>query len=323
MKLFKLLATWSLAVGLIVAPASAQSDYPSRTVTIIIPFGAGGGTDNLIRTFLPQFQEALGTTVVVDNRPGAASVIGTEAVARAAPDGYTVLAVDSSILINPALRNNLPYDTLKDLEPVSLLATGPVVLVAHPDAEADSLGELLELARQRPGELAFASGGYGAAPHLAIELMQKEANVKVNHIPYQGTGPATTDLVAGHVHYMFNGLSATKPHLDSGALKALAITGDKRHPAAPDVPTFTELGYPKINPISIWGAWVPAGTPDEIKTKLSEAFSRAVRNPKVADTLIGLGYFAVGSTPDEYRQKAIEEIQLWSNVVKTAGIKLD
>lgn len=323
MKLFRLLASASLAAGLMVAPAASQSDYPSDTVTLVIPFGAGGGTDNLIRTFLPQLQEALGTTVIVDNRPGAGSVIGTGAVARAAPDGYTVLAVDSSILTNPALRKNLPYDTLKDLEPVSLLATGPVVLVAHPDADADSFDELLEMARERPGELAFASGGHGAAPHLAIELMQMEAKVEVNHIPYQGTGPATTDLVGGHVQHMFNGLSATKPHLDSGALKALAVTGDERHPAAPDVPTFAELGYPKINPISIWGAWVPAGTPDEVKTKLSEAFSQAVNDPEVADALIGLGYFTVGSTPEEYRQRAVEEMKLWGNVIETAGIELD
>jgi tripartite-type tricarboxylate transporter receptor subunit TctC len=311
------------AVSLAGSPAAAQTDYPTRTVTLIVPFGAGGGTDNLVRTFLPVLQEELGQPVVVDNRPGAGSVIGTEAVVRAAPDGYSVLVVDSAILTNPSLRDNLPYETMSDLEPVSMLATGPVVLIAHPDADADTLDELLDIARERPATVPFAHGGHGASTHLALELLQLVTDVEFNPIPYQGTGPATTDLVAGHVQYMFNGISASRPHLDADTVKALAVTGDERHPAIPDVPTFAELGYAKVNAMSIWGAWVPTGTPPEAIEKLSEAFSAAVNHPSVADTLIGLGFFTIGSTPEEYRDRATAEMATWAETIDTAGIELE
>jgi tripartite-type tricarboxylate transporter receptor subunit TctC len=311
------------AVVLAAAPALTETDYPTRTVTLIVPFGAGGGTDNLARTFLPAFQEALGGTVVIENRPGGGSTIGTEAAVRAAPDGYTVLLTDTAIMVNPALYDNLPYNTLEDLEPVSMIATGPVLLVAHPDAEADTLGDLIELARERPGQLPFASGGHGASTHLALELMQLETNTEVVHIPYGGSGPATTDLVAGHVQYMFNGISASRPHLDAGALKAIAVTSDERHPAVPDVPTFAEEGFPGVNPMSIWGAWVPVGTPEPIIEKLSGALAEAVGDPKVDASLGELGFLTVGSSPAEYGERVVTEMERWAEVIEAAGIEVD
>ncbi|MBZ8132399.1 tripartite tricarboxylate transporter substrate binding protein [Afifella sp. IM 167] len=312
----------SLALALAGA-AHAQSDFPTRPVTLIVPFGAGGGTDNLVRTFQPALQEALGQAVVVENRPGGGSTIGTALVTKAQPDGYTLLAVDTAVTVNPALYDNLPYDTLKDLTPVSLLATGPVILIAHPSVEAKTMDDIVAKAKAEPGTLTFASGGNGASTHLALELMKLETGVDVIHIPYKGTGPATTDLLGGHVQYMFNGISASRPHLESGAIIGIAVTGDERNPAVPDVPTFAELGYPQVNPMSIWGVWAPAGTPDDVVAKLSDAFAKAINDPAVVEKLNDLGFFTVGSAPGEYGERVSSEMKKWKNVVETAHIVVE
>ena len=314
----------AFAIGLGLASASAAQDaYPNKPIKVIVPFGAGGGTDNLVRTFQTAFEKAIGQAIVVENRPGGGSVIGTELAVRSNADGYTVLIADSGITVNPSLYNNLPYDTLKDLDPVSLLATGPVILVAYPKAEANSLSELIELAKANPGKLTFASGGNGASTHLALELMKLVTGVDVIHVPYKGSGPATTDLVGGHVQYMFNGISASRPHLDAGSLKAIAVTGDERNPAVPDVPTFKELGFPGVNPMTVWGALVPAGTPKPIIDKLSAAFHTAINDPEVVKKANSLGYFTVGSTPEQYGERFKAEIDKWAKVVKAANVKID
>lgn len=322
MKTMTLFATAAAALAF-AASAQAQEDFPSKPVTLVVPFGAGGGTDNLVRTFQGALQEELGQTVVVENRPGGGSTIGTDLVTNADADGYTVLVVDTAITVNPALYDDLPYDALEDLDPVSMLATGPVILVAHPSSEASSVEELIMLAEENPDQLTFASGGNGSSTHLALELMQLETGIDVVHVPYRGSGPATTDLVGGHVDYMFNGISASKPHLESGALKALAVTGEERNPAVPEVPTFAELGYPEVNPMSIWGAWVPAGTDPAIVEQLSEAFSVAVNDPEVVEQLNALGYFTVGSSPEEYGERVRAETDRWGEVVDAAGITVD
>ncbi len=314
-------AAAALSVGL-ASPSLAQ-DFPQKAVTIVVPFGAGGGTDNLVRTFQPALQEALGVPAVVENRPGGGSTIGTSIVAQAPADGYTVLAVDTAITVNPALYDNLPYDTLEDLVPVSMLATGPVILLAHPSAEAQTMDAIIEKANAEPGTLTFASGGNGASTHLALELMKLVTDIDVIHVPYKGTGPATTDLVGGHVQYMFNGISASRPHIDSGALVPIAVTGDKRNPAVPDVPTFAELGYPDVNPMSIWGVWAPKGTPEDAVATLSDAFATAINNPEVVAKLNELGFFTVGSSPDEYGATAKSEMDKWAEVVKSANIVVE
>ena len=303
--------------------AVAQSAFPSKPVTLIVPFGAGGGTDNLVRTVQPALEKALGQTVVIENRPGGGSTIGTALATHAKADGYTLLAVDTAITVNPSLYNNLPYDTMKDLAPVSMLASGPVILVANPSVEAKSVKAVIAKAKKEPGTLTFASGGNGSSTHLALELMKLVTDIDVTHIPYKGSGPATTDLLGGHVQYMFNGISASKTHLESGALLALAVTGDERNPAVPDVPTFAELGYPKVDPMSIWGVWAPAGTPSEVIETLSAAFAEAVKDPTVISKLNALGYFTIGSSPEDYGKRVESEMAKWKTVVDTASIVVE
>ena len=314
-------AAAAMTVGL-AGPSMAQ-DFPEKAITIVVPFGAGGGTDNLVRTFQPALQEALGVPAVVENRPGGGSTIGTSLVAQAPADGYTVLAVDTAVTVNPALYDNLPYDTLEDLTPVSMLATGPVILVAHPSVEAQTIDAIIEKAKAEPGTLTFASGGNGASTHLALELMKLVTETDVIHVPYKGSGPATTDLVGGHVQYMFNGISASRPHIEAGALVPIAVTGDKRNPALPDVPTFAELGYPDVNPMSIWGVWAPTGTPEEAVDTLSEAFATAINDPEVVEKLNALGFFTVGSSPEEYGETVRSEMEKWAEVVETANIVIE
>ena len=250
-----------LAVRPVLADGSA---YPQRPVRLIIPFAPGGGTDNLARVMEPHVNRHLGQTQVIETRPGAGGVIGSEAVARAEPDGYTLMMTDASFGIIPGLYPRLPFDVLRDFAPISLLATGSSVLLVNPSLPIRSVQELLAYARLHPGELSYASGGNGTGPHLAAELVKQMAHIDMVHVPYRGTGPATTDVVAGHVMMMFNGISAAKPHIDAGRLIPLAVTGDVRNRALPDVPTFTEQGLPGIEAASNWGVFAPAHTPEPI-----------------------------------------------------------
>jgi tripartite-type tricarboxylate transporter receptor subunit TctC len=224
------------------AAQSVAQTYPTRPIRLVVPFGAGGGTDNLARIIEPYVGKALGQPLIIDNRPGAGSVIGMDAVVKSTPDGYTLVVTDSSIAVNPSLQKNMPFDTLRDLEPVSLLATAPVILVAHPKVSARALAEFVTLAKAQPGKFSYASGGNGSSTHLGGELLKLVAGIDVIHVPYKGTGPAMNDLIGGHVDVMFSGISSARPHLEAGALRALAVTGEKRNPAVPDVPTFAEAG---------------------------------------------------------------------------------
>ncbi|MCC7283614.1 MAG: tripartite tricarboxylate transporter substrate binding protein, partial [Acetobacteraceae bacterium] len=239
--------------------AGAQPGFPSRAVRVVVPFGAGGGTDNLIRLLEPHVARSLGQPLVIENRPGAGGIVGTEMVARSEPDGYTLVALDSTFCINPGLFPSLPYDSARDLAPVTILARAPVVLLAHPSLPVRTLPELIALARAKPGELAYASGGNGAPTHLAGEMLKAEANIQITHIPYRGTGPAMNDIVAGHVPLGVNGLSASRPHILDGRVRALAVTGDRRAAAFPDVPTFAELGLPGVDMYTHWGVLTRAG----------------------------------------------------------------
>jgi tripartite-type tricarboxylate transporter receptor subunit TctC len=303
------------------AEAFAQS-WPARPIRLVVPFGAGGGTDNLARIIEPLVSKGLGQPLVIENRPGGGSVIGMDAVAKAAPDGYTLVMTDTSIAVNPSLKP-LPYDTIKDFEPVSLLSTAPVILVAHPSMPAKTLAEFIALAKREPGKLNYASGGIGASTHLGGELLKFVAGIDVAHVPYKGTGPAMNDLIGGHVQVMFSGISSARPHLDAGKLHALAVTGDARNAAVPNVPTFAEAGLAGVTASTYWGILAPKGTPKEIVERVSTEFAKAVRDPDVVARIAQLGYLPIGGGPSDYAANVKSEIAKWAPVIKAANIKAE
>lgn len=310
--------------GAAAAPAvRAQTAWPTRSLRLVIPFGAGGGTDNLYRLLEPHVSRALGQPMVIENRAGSASIIGTEAVARSDPDGYTVLGVDSTFVINPGLFANLPYDPARDFAAVTILANAPIVLLAHPTLPVRTLAELVALAKAKPGELAYASGGNGAPTHLAGEMFKTEAGVQITHVPYRGTGPAMNDMIAGHVPLGMNGLSASRPYVLDGKLRALAVTGERRAEAFPDVPTFAESGYPGVEMYTHWGALVRAGTPQPIIAKLADAFNAAVLRPDLRGRLTELGYVPNGGGPERYAEVIARETAKYTAVIQAANIRPD
>ena len=305
------------------SPTSARA-FPERPIKIVIPYGPGGGTDNLVRMLVPALTKSFGQTVVVENRPGAATVIGTELVAKAEPDGYTLLASDSAFVINPSLfKDKLPFDTLKDFTGVTMMATAPVLLVTHPSVAAKTLAELLAAAKAKPGSLNYASGGNGTSTHLAAELMKLAAGVDITHIPYKGTGPAMNDLLGGQVNMQFAGISTAKQHVEAGKLRAIALTGEKRNPAMPDVPTFSEVGIEGVDADSYWGIYAPAGTPLDIVKTLNEHLVKALKSPEIAKRTAELGYLPMGNTPEEQTALTRKMVAQWIDVVKRANIKVD
>lgn len=310
------------AASHLVRPVLAQA-YPERPLRLVIPFGPGGGTDNLVRLIEPHVRAAFGQPLVIENRAGGGGTIGTEIVARASADGYTVLVVDSSFAINPSLFPQLSFDPAKDFAPVSLLASGPVILLAHPALRVASLQELVAMAKAQPGRLSYASGGNGASTHLAGELLKMVAGIDLVHVPYRGTGPATTDVVAGHVPLMFNGISAARPHVDAGRLCPLAVTGEARAGALPQVPTFAEAGLPDVTASTYWGVLAPAGVAEAAVSRLSDAFRAGVRHPEVQERLRSLGFEPIGGPPAAYAENLRTETAKWARVVRQANVRLD
>ena len=277
----------ALSLGCVAAleTQTLAQNYPARPIRLIVPFGAGGGTDNLARIIEPHVSKALGQSIIIDNRPGGGSVIGTDAVVKSPPDGYTLVMTDSSIAVNPSLMKSMPYDTLKDLEPVTLLATAPVILVAHPKVPARTLKDFVALAKAQPGKLNYASGGNGSSTHLGGELLKLVAGINVVHVPYKGAGPAMNDLIGGHVDVMFSGISSARPYLEAGTLRALAVTREKRNPAVPDVPTFAEVGFADVTASTYWGVLAPKGTPKEAIDRLSAEFAKALSDPEIVSRI--------------------------------------
>ena len=313
----------SLAIALAAAPGVFAQAYPSKPVRIVVPFAPGGGTDILTRIMLPKLTEALKQQLIVDNRPGAGSQIGTDIVAKAPPDGYTLLMVDTAFMTNPSLYSKLPYNSEKDFAPVSLAATAPVIMIVHPSVPVRTVKELVALARAKPGALNFASGGPGSSTHLGVELLKYVAKIDLVHIPYKGTGPAVADVLGGQVTMMFAGISSVKQHAESGRLRAIAVTGEKRSPAMPSVPTFAEAGMRQVDASSYWGALAPARTPPEIVTRLSTAMAQVLKMPDVRDKLVELGFVPIGGTPAEFAALIAAETDKWGKVIKAAGVRLD
>lgn len=312
-----------LLLGLAAAtvPAQAQTSYPSRTVRLIVPSSPGGGTDISARILAPQLTQFLGQQVIVENRPGAGTMIGGEAVARAAPDGYTLLMGISTLAINPAMYKKVPYDALKDLAPISQAVSLSNVLVIHPSLPPRNVKEFVAFVKTRPGQINFASAGVGTSPHLSMELLLVLAKLNMVHVPYKGSGPGVTDLLAGHVPVMMPNMLSAQPHIKSGRMRALGVTGSKRAPGADDIPTIAEAGVAGYEAVQWYGVLAPAATPRDIITKLHTGVVRALQNPEVRQRLLNDGAEPVGSSPAEFAEYLRSETEKWARVIKAAGIK--
>ena len=298
--------------------------YPTRPVRFVVPFAPGGSTDTLARTLSIKLADALGQQVVVDNRSGGNGNIGMEIVARSPPDGHTiVLGYIANLAIAVSLYSTLPFDPVRDYAPVTQLAISPNVLTAHPSVPAKNLKELIALAKAKPGQVTFASTGVASVGHLTGELLNSLAGMKMLHVPYKGGGQAIIDLLGGHVQVMFSGFTAAMPHIKGGKIRALAVTGARRSPALPDVPTIAEQGFPGVEATAWYGVLAPAKTPRPIVTRLHDETVKALKLPDVKERLDGLGFEIVGSTPEEFGAYIKSEIKKWEKVVKASGAKPD
>ncbi len=309
--------------ALLPAWAAAQTAWPDKPVKIILPFPPGGSTDLLAREIAQGFTAAFGQNFLVENRPGAASTVGTAAVAKSAPDGYTWLFTSSHYAIIASLYRKLPYDPRKDLVPVSMVANVPVILVVNPSVSAKSVPELIALAKAQPGKLNFASSGSGGVAHLSGELFNAMAGVSMNHVPYKGGAPAMQDLLGGHVQVMFDAISTSLPHIKTGKLRALAWTGKARSPILPELPTIAEAGVPGYASAAWFAMFAPAGTPPEAIRKVAAEVRRIVNQPDVRERQLGLGLEMVGSTPEAFKSILDEEIAKWAKVIQDAKAQQD
>jgi tripartite-type tricarboxylate transporter receptor subunit TctC len=298
----------------------AAADYPDRPVRLIIPFPPGGSNDVVGRLVANQLSEKLGHKVYVDNRGGAGGVIGTEAAASAAPDGYTLLVVSIAHAVNPALYT-LKYDPIKSFTPISIMATGPNVLVVHPSLPVTNVKELVALAKEKPGSIDYASAGVGSFQHLGGELFKLVAGVNLQHVPYKGGGPSMQDTIAGHVKVMFSSLVQTTPFIRSGQLRALGVGGAKRNALFPDVPTIAEAGVPNYVADNWWGIVGPAGMPKPIAEKLYKDIQEVLKSRELTEAFAREGAEAVTMTSDEFAKYMENEIVKWGRVVKEGNIK--
>ena len=302
----------------------AQSAYPNKPIRLIVPWPAGGGADIIGRTLAVKLGEAFGQQIVVENRPGAAGIIGTEAAAKAAPDGYTIYQGNTATLgINPALHAKLPYDAIKDFAPISLINTGTLIVVVHPSLPVTNVRELIALAKTQPAKINYASAGPGSPAHLVAEMFKSEAKVNFTHIPYKGAAPAAIDLIAGQVDLMFGDFITCFPYIKAGRLRALAVTAGKRSPLAPDIPTLKEAGGPDLQAVSWSAILAPAGTPAAIVQRLNSEIVRIATSADFNEKMRANGGTPITSTPEELAAHIKRELAIWEKVVKAAGIRED
>jgi tripartite-type tricarboxylate transporter receptor subunit TctC len=315
-----------LAAGscvLAAAPAAAQ-DYPNKPITLVVPFAPGGSSEVLSRLIGQKLTESWKQQVVIDNRPGAAGNIAMEQVQRARPDGYTlILGHVGTLAVNPAMFAKLPYDPVRGFIPVAMIASVPNVVAVNPALPVKSLKEFVDLAKAKPGTINYGSAGNGSAGHLAMEYLRQVAKIDLTHVPYKGTGPMTTDLLAGQLQATFTGALPLMPFIKDGKLRAIAVGSAKRIPSLPDVPTVAESGYAGFETSQWYGILAPAGTPDAIVQKLSAEVNRILKMPEVTGRLSNDGSVAQGMSPQEFATFIQSEMKRWGVVVKTAGIKVD
>ena len=319
----KIILGWVAALALCAAPATAQT-YPVKPIRMIVHFPPGGPTDLVARAIGQKMTESWGQQVIVDNRPSAGGVIGVEAAVRAAPDGYTLLfATGGSMSIAPALGTKLPYNVFTDLAPISLVVINPQILVLHPSVTANSVGELVKLAKAKPGQINYASVGPGSPNHLGVEMLKFMTGIDMVHIPYKGTAPAITDVLAGHVSLMFNSMPSVLPHVRAGKLKGIAVGSAKRSPAAPDIPTVAESGVPGFQYVTWYGIFGPAALPKNIVAKLNGEIVRILQDKELAQRLAREGAEPAPGTPDALAKFMRAEHDQWKKTIAAAKIKID
>jgi tripartite-type tricarboxylate transporter receptor subunit TctC len=321
----KLLHRLMLAIALAAPALAAQAQaYPNKPIRLVCPFPPGGAVDIASRAVAHELSQILGQPVTVDNRPGAGGNIGADITAKSPPDGYTLLMTTSGIMaINPALYSKLPFDPLKDFAPVSMVVSLNNVLVVNPSVPAKSVQDIIALAKAQPGKLTYASSGNGTSIHLSGELFKSMTGVDMLHIPYKGSSPAVTDLLGGQVNMMFDNIPSSLPHIKAGKLRALAVTGAKRSPLLPDLPTIAEAGVPGYDSYVWFGMVAPAGTPPDIVARLNAALAKAAATPSFRDRLTEQGYDVLSSTPAQMTDSIRSEMAKWSKIVKASGAKVD
>ncbi len=323
MKALRTAALALTAIALVVAQTNASfAEYPERPIRLLLPFPAGGAVDIVARVMAAQMANDLGKPILIENKSGAGGIVATDAVAKSAPDGYTILLTTPNHTINAALQPKLPYDTEKDLVPISVIATVPEVLVSNPNAPFKTFQELVAYAKQNPGKLNYASAGVGTLPHLTMELLLQRVGVKVTHVPYRGAAPAMTDLLANVVQLKLDTYATSHPQVAAGRLRMLGIASSHRSKLMPDIPTIAEMGLPGYEG-NLWiGMMAPAGTPQAIVDRLAAAGAKAAHAPKVVERLQRDGVEPVGGTPTEMGNLIAREIPQWRNLAKAANIKL-
>jgi tripartite-type tricarboxylate transporter receptor subunit TctC len=305
---------------LCLSSVSAQ-DYPNRPVRYIVPQAAGGSSDTLARMITHRVGEGLGRQLVVDNRPGATGIIGAEVVAKANPDGYTLLQAATSHATNPAMQTKLPYDSVRDFAPISLLSQQPNIFIVHPSLPVRTIKELIAYVRAKPGQLNYGSSGTGGSQHLAGELLKGLTGIDMTHVPYKGSPPALVDLLAGRVPIMSSTMPPVLPHIKTGKVRALAVTSVQRSAALPDVPTVAESGVPGYEAIAWQGLLAPAGTPKALIARINAEFVKVLKQADIVAKLNEQGYETVASTPEWFASYIRSEIAKWSKVIKASGIK--
>jgi tripartite-type tricarboxylate transporter receptor subunit TctC len=319
-----LIVAAGLLSGLALTPAHAEAPYPNKVIRLVVPFAPGGSTDIVARLISEPLREELGQTVIVDNRPGAGGNIGGDIVAKAAPDGYTLLmAAAGPTVINPSLYPKMSYDPLRDLAPVTMIARDHNLMAVNASLPVKNVQEFVAYAKAHPNQLSFGSPGNGSPAQLAGELLNQTAGIKLQHVPYKGSGPAVADLIAGHITLLIDNMPALWPHVQSGKLRALAVTSEKRATAAPGVPTAQEAGL-KGYVVTAWkGLMVPARTPRPIVDKLNQAMVKILARPDIRKKLVELGAEPVGDTPEQFGQQIHADATWWAALVKSTGTTLD
>lgn len=313
-----------LLAGLSLSLAAAAADYPTKPVTVIVPFPPGGSTDTIARAISAKLTEKFGQTFIVENRAGATGAIGADQVRRAPADGYTLLVSSLAVfVVNPHLQKNLPSDPSKDFDLLTVAVQAPNVLVASPNMKVNSVADVIALLKKEPGKASFASSGAGSSDHLTAALFWQQTGTEGLHVPYKGGAPAIQDLLGGQVDFSFQNINAVLPHIQAGRLKALAVTGSKRSPVLPNVPTLTESGVPNADVYSWQAVAAPRGLPPEVKTKLHAAIIEAINDPAIKKQMLDQGFEIVGNTPEQFAAFQTAELARWKKVVETGHITVN